>query len=378
MPPAYETYLDTPSYIPGETEEGCNHLMFKSAARTIQKYLEHWTERAGYGEARNRFDVYGALSKSINSPKTHDRDFDKTHKDPRPREEPSAGSTSHQAHTRKSFLSRSGSGPKPCLHRKKSVTWDPTLDKKHGAQEPKMLSSHEWCESFIEDQSSYWNGIPEAGERDPNNVKALNAIEFVLSNVRQWCLDLMDPRCDLDSGYSHVKKYSRLVEMLMSDVLEKLDSLCIDSNDLGNRQTRKRFANETNELLRQMDLFMQEFRGHAPNQSRKKDSRDPDTTPNSPDLPGDEHGFVYSRAHISPNAICLGKIQVWLTKEELATGGRRTVHFEAEIQNPITGAPQHAMLKMPIYIKPGSKPGTKIDAGHAWCQDSRSRTPGGY
>jgi hypothetical protein len=378
MPPAYETFIDTPSYIAGETEEGRSHRMFKSAARTIQKYLEHWTERREYVGARNRFDVYGALSDSMNSPKTRHPDFDKTHEHQSRREEPITGSPSNQPRTRKSSLSRSRSGPNPCLRRKKSVTWDPTLDEKRGAQEPEIQSPHERCKSFIEDQNSYWSGISEAGVRDADVAKALNAIEFVLSSVRQWCLDLMDLRCDLDSGYDHVKEYSRLTEMLMSDVLEKLDGLYIESDDPGNRQTRQRLANENVELLHQMDLFMREFRMDAPDHPRKRDSRDPDTTPNSPDLPRDEHGFVYNRTHVSPNAFYLGKIQAWLTKEELAVGGRRNVYFEAEIQNPITGAPRHAMLKMPIYIEPGSKPGTKIDVGHAWCQDSRSRTPDGY
>jgi hypothetical protein len=378
MPPAYETFLDTPSYIPCETQAGRSHRMFKSAARTIQKYLEHWTEGGEYVGGRNRFDVYGALSDSMNSPKTRHRDFDKTHENQSRREELITDSPSNQLHTRKSSLSRSRSGPKPCLHPKKSVTWDPTLDERRGAQEPEIQSPHERCQSFIESQNSYWSGLSEACVGDPDVAKALNAFEFVLSNFRQWCLDLMDLRCDLDSEYNHVKEYSRLTEMLTSDVLEKLDGLYIESDDPGNRQTRKRLANETDELLHQMDLFMQEFRRHALDQPRKKDSRDPDTTPKTPDLPGDEHGFVYNRTHVSPNTICLGKIQAWLTKEELAVGGRRYVHFEAEIQNPITGAPRNAMLKMPIYMEPGLKPGTKIDVGHAWCQDSRSRTPDGY
>lgn len=44
---------------------------------------------------------------------------------------------------------------------------------------------------------------------------------------------------------------------------------------------------------------------------------------NSPCLPRDEHGFVSNRTHVCPCSAFLGKIEAWLTKEELTVGGRK-------------------------------------------------------
>lgn len=111
--------------------------------------------------------------------------------------------------------------------------------------------------------SSYLDSISDAKKGDAAVAEALNGIEFVFENIRPLCLDLLDLRYDLESGYNHGKEYARLVEMLMSDVLEKHDGLCLETSSIRNRQARKRLINDTNKLLRQMDFFMQESRGQG-------------------------------------------------------------------------------------------------------------------
>lgn len=230
------------------------------------------------------------------------------------------------------------SDSKTSIQRKKSVTWDPLLDEKHGPHDTSTISSHARREPYIRGLSSYCDGAAGQSQHRIDIAQALDAIQFEYWKIRPRFIDFIDPRSALLEGYSHEREYRKLSELLMRNVLEQVHSLNIDSRDQANRRTRKEIAIVTNELLQKIDTFIQDHRNTTVASScQSVPSHEDANARTQPEdskfyqTPADREPMAASgtKAESSPDP-CLGRMKLTLTQQELTDGCRKPLYIHQE------------------------------------------------
>lgn len=377
MPPACETYLNIESYTPNETKKERDLRISRAAARMIETHLRSWTKVLADSEAEQAYktvvEMLDTASRSdltatttiketsttgkghSQMPATESRTFAQDLADIKYFADTKSSPSASRDSSASSIRQGTPNDAKPCLKRKKSVTWDPSLDEKHGTPD----SSIERDGAVEGDPPSY--NMHFTGYKIPDRAitQALEAIEIHYQEIQPGCLEFLDPRSALLKGYSHEKEYRRLSESLMTKVLEQLDSLSIDPLEEDSRRKRKELARDASDMLQVMDAFILDHRKTTPParsadtktslQSYRTKPHKPPTNP-SPRTPSSE-------PPISPQSPCLGYKTLTFTPHELLTGGLLTLY----IPHPPFGLPQ-LIANFYIRVPPGCIPGDHIRA----------------
>jgi hypothetical protein len=376
MPPACETYLNIESFVFNETKRERDLRISGAAARMIKLHLRSWTNVMDGSAATYGYRIFTEVmnTTSISNPSTETAlteplMTDVTIQNPAtgsrsPSQNGANNKDSHSIRKSSSIASIRPGNPndlKPSLKRKKSVTWDPSLDKKHGTQGP-SIGRHE---PHTERPPLYNDHILKPGGRDPAVMKALDAIQFEYWKLRPSCLNLLDPRSALLEGYSHEREYRQLTELLMANVLERLDNLSIDPHEESSRRKRKEIATDASGLLQLMDKFILDHRNTtAPGTGRSRPPQDEEKPTLRPRETGSQRPLIQKHPMIPPSETsnpsrspCLGHKILTVTLEELLDGGFRTLY----IPHPPFHSPR-LLANFYLRIPPASVEGDHVRA----------------